>query len=80
MKKLLVIAFLAVTEIFAQDSGSVFSRWHQNIMDRWNGLSDMHKMILSALGIVAAIWILMRLMSCRSNKCCGCMESCNCNK
>lgn len=77
MKKLLVLLVTA-TQIFADESGSIFSRLHQGIMDRWNGLSEMHKMILGALGIVAAIWILCRLMSCRGGKCCGCVGNCSC--
>ena len=81
MKKLLV--FLAVaTEVFAEESmkpESVYAQFHQEIMNRWYALSDMHRMILGALAIVGAIWILCRLMSCRTNSCCECSNG-NCSK
>lgn len=79
MKKKLVTLLAMALPVFAEDeyqeATSQASSWKDSIMTHWNSLSDMNKMIIYGLVILAIVWIVSRIFNCA-----GCSGNCNCHK
>jgi hypothetical protein len=79
MKKKLVTLLATALPVFAEDeyqeATSQVTSWKDSVMDYWNGLSDMHKMIIYGLVILAIVFVVYRTFKCGS-----CGGNCNCHK
>ncbi len=78
MKKILVSLLLTVTQVFAEDEyqevSSHVKSWKDNMMGHWDGLSDMHKMIIGGVVVLAIVWVVSRMFNCG-----GCDGNCKCH-
>jgi hypothetical protein len=79
MKKKLVALLTTALPVFAEDEyekvTSHVKSWKEGMMDHWNSLSDMHKMIIYGVVILAIVWVVSRVFNCG-----GCGGNCTCHK
>jgi hypothetical protein len=56
--------------------------YKMKIMIYWSSLSSLHKMVIIGLAGLAVLWIICKLMHCRTASCsCGCgSKNCKCHK
>ena len=85
MKKMLVTLLVTTLQVFADDENQEVTSqamgWKDKVMAYWDGLSDMHKMIIYGLVILAVVYVGYRLFKCGVGGCgCGCGGNCNCHK
>lgn len=79
MKKKLINLLAIALPIFAEDTcqeaDSQVISWKDSVINYWDGLSDIHKMIIYGVVILAIIWVVYRTFMCSS-----CGGNCNCHK
>lgn len=78
MKKfLLMIATSCMLQ--ADETESVCMNWKDSIMMQWQGMSHMHKLLVTGLVGLTLIWIVWRIIKCGKGGCgCHCGDNCTC--
>jgi hypothetical protein len=78
MKKFLLM-LVASGIIRAEEMSPICMNWKDSLMNQWQNMSTMHKLLFGGLLGLAIIWIVWRLIACGNGGCgCHCNDKCSC--